>query len=320
MFFVVMSLTQSCSLLLFLLGFLSPIESKGAEINQSPNKIIVQKGGSVQITCSFTFEGRPVGVYLRRRLTESIIYIQNNGDKRFDRNHTEVSGIVNNFTVTLHQLQENDSDLYLCDGSIYTSVVQRIQGRGTLVIVTESKGAEINQSPNKIIVQKGGSVQITCSFTFEGRPVGVYLRRRLTESIIYIQNNGDKRFDRNHTEVSGIVNNFTVTLHQLQENDSDLYLCDGSIYTSVVQRIQGRGTLVIVTDFQQEWKSYLLIMLGVIILFLIGFLIFHAESLRMDVKHCYKPKKKTNQNLVYEDMSYSLKRNTKSNPTYYLAS
>nr|XP_033818122.1 T-cell antigen CD7-like isoform X2 [Geotrypetes seraphini] len=217
-----------------------------------------------------------------------------------------------------------------------------------LILSVPSLGEfEINQSPYKIIVQEGGSVQITCSFTIQGEPVGVYLQRRLTEKVTYIQNNGDKFFDRNHTEVFGNVRNFTVTLHWLQKNESDLYMCDGTIRIpsstpkSLIP-IRGSGTLVIITDgiyngsFSRNlledsqtkcsrndssaWMIYVFIVLVVIILILIGVFIFLAKTTQTAFKHCYKPKKKANQNIVYEDMSYSLRRNTGSNPTYYLAS
>ncbi|XP_029453450.1 uncharacterized protein LOC115089521 [Rhinatrema bivittatum] len=199
-----------------------------------------------------------------------------------------------------------------------------------------SENLKINQSPNEIFVGEGGSVRISCSFTVAGDPVGVYLKRRCSKKIAYFQSNGNTFMERNHTELSGNVRNFTITLHQLQRNETDWYLCEGAIRNPSISQMWGTGTLVIVLadavcddplsaksatemTHSSTWQLYLLIAFGIIILVLMFGLVILAAR-QMDLKECFKPKKKSSQNLVYEDMSYSLRRNTMSKPTYYLAS
>ncbi|XP_029453449.1 T-cell antigen CD7 [Rhinatrema bivittatum] len=128
------------SILFVLLGI--PYDCEAQEkvsIQQSPYTVSVPEGHSLNITCAFTAERSPLGVFFKRRFAENIAYISKEGRVSIERDYVErtrLSGPMNNFMVTLHHLRENDTDLYLCEGSVQNPSSLLITGTGTLVIVT----------------------------------------------------------------------------------------------------------------------------------------------------------------------------------------
>ncbi|XP_030063860.1 T-cell antigen CD7-like [Microcaecilia unicolor] len=108
-------------------------------VQQLPHTVSVREGSSLNITCSFTTGESPLGVFFKRRFNKNIAYISKEGRVSIERDYVErikVSGAMNNFMVTLYHLRGNDTDLYLCEGSVPNPSALPLTGTGTLVIVT----------------------------------------------------------------------------------------------------------------------------------------------------------------------------------------
>ncbi|XP_038634072.1 T-cell antigen CD7-like [Scyliorhinus canicula] len=107
---------------------------------QSPFIKQVKEGESVSINCEFSSTQHSiVGVYLKRNLSNPIdlIYIHQSGNTILDINRTEFKGNVKNFTITLKNLQESDTDIYYCVFGIRPPLSDKY-GQGTVLLVSES--------------------------------------------------------------------------------------------------------------------------------------------------------------------------------------
>ncbi|NWI85038.1 CD7 protein, partial [Pitta sordida] len=99
-----------------------------------------------------------------------------------------------------------------------------------------------------------------------------------------------------------------ITLHDLQKNDSDNYVCAEEVENSPL--LSAKGTMVLVKDAEGEqacrdssWVVYsLIIVVALLFSALVCCALYHANMKK------YFQKKNTN--VVYEDMSYSSRRNT----------
>nr|XP_033818124.1 T-cell antigen CD7 [Geotrypetes seraphini]XP_033818125.1 T-cell antigen CD7 [Geotrypetes seraphini]XP_033818126.1 T-cell antigen CD7 [Geotrypetes seraphini]XP_033818127.1 T-cell antigen CD7 [Geotrypetes seraphini] len=108
-------------------------------IQQLPHTVSVREGSSLNITCSFSTGESPLGVFFKRRFNKNIAYLSKEGRVSIERDYverTKISGAMNNFMVTLRHLRGNDTDLYLCEGSMQSPSTLLLIGTGTLVIVT----------------------------------------------------------------------------------------------------------------------------------------------------------------------------------------
>ncbi|NWI75096.1 CD7 protein, partial [Dryoscopus gambensis] len=103
-------------------------------------------------------------------------------------------------------------------------------------------------------------------------------------------------------------NRTMITLHNLQEKDSDTYVCAEEVINSPL--LLASGTMVVVKDaeVEQAYKksSWYLITLIVMVALLFCALVCCALY-RVDVKKYFQKKKP---NVVYEDMSYNSRRST----------
>ncbi|XP_075759666.1 T-cell antigen CD7 [Pelodiscus sinensis] len=173
---------------------------------------------------------------------------------------------------------------------------------------------DVTQEPAILMVHEGESVNITCSITNNGKLAGMYLRRVLVKAmhVVYIRNNSE-----NHTanlryktriESAVLSTGVRITLHGLQKNDTDLYVCQGSVLVNGDPRtVSGQGTMLVVKDMEQaechvaSWVPYALSFLTLLLVSVLGFLILSHVDIK---KHCQKGKK-NQANMVYEDMSFS---------------
>ncbi|GCB61903.1 uncharacterized protein [Scyliorhinus torazame] len=110
---------------------------------QSPFIKQVKEGESVSINCEFSSKQQPlVGVYLRRNLSypTDLIYVHTQSNTIRDSyiNRTEFKGKVKNFTITLKNLQESDTDIYYCVFGIRHPTISDKYGQGTMLLVSES--------------------------------------------------------------------------------------------------------------------------------------------------------------------------------------
>ncbi|NXO40496.1 CD7 protein, partial [Locustella ochotensis] len=110
----------------------------------------------------------------------------------------------------------------------------------------------------------------------------------------------------NRLEYSREGNRIVITLHSLQEKDSDYYICAEQVMRSPV--LSASGTMVLVKEVEQacEKSSWGLYSLLIVVALLFCALVC-CTLCRVDVKKYFQKKKP---NVVYEDMSYNSRRST----------
>ncbi|NXT51501.1 CD7 protein, partial [Pluvianellus socialis] len=103
-----------------------------------------------------------------------------------------------------------------------------------------------------------------------------------------------------------------VTLNNLQENDSGIYQCAGILKNAASLSVSRSGTIVLIKEVKQagcSWNSHS--SWGIYGLATVVVLLFSAlmcsTLYRVNIKKSFQKK---NPNAVYEDMSYSSRRNT----------
>ncbi|XP_039356169.1 uncharacterized protein LOC120382822 [Mauremys reevesii] len=178
---------------------------------------------------------------------------------------------------------------------------------------------DVTQKPAVLLVNEGESVNITCSIHTKGRLVGMYLKREVLNAmeVLYITNNCTSltvnvRY-KDRINISCLQTEVRITLHQLQKNDTALYVCRGSILENYEPNcVSSQGTILVVKGMEQaechmaSWVPYVLSFMVLISVSALGYLILSHIDIK---KHCQEGKKKQS-NTVYEDMSYPLRLNT----------
>ncbi|KFO71656.1 T-cell antigen CD7, partial [Cuculus canorus] len=100
-----------------------------------------------------------------------------------------------------------------------------------------------------------------------------------------------------------------ITLHDLQKTDTDIYVCVGVLRNSSFLSVNRNGTMMLIKEEEQRdcsnssWVFYSLI---ITVALLFSALIYCTFS-RVYIKKYFQKRKP---NAVYEDMSYSSRRNT----------
>ncbi|NWX41112.1 CD7 protein, partial [Steatornis caripensis] len=113
----------------------------------------------------------------------------------------------------------------------------------------------------------------------------------------------------NRLEYSKEEKKIVITLHNLQKSDSDIYVCAGVLKNASFLSVNRSGTMMLIKEVEQtdcsnsSWGIYSLI---IVVMLLFSELIC-CILCRVNMKK-YFQKRKTN--AVYEDMSYSSRRNT----------
>ncbi|KFV65399.1 T-cell antigen CD7, partial [Dryobates pubescens] len=106
-----------------------------------------------------------------------------------------------------------------------------------------------------------------------------------------------------------------VTLHNLQENDSGIYVCAGVLKNVSSLSVSESGTMMLIKDVEQadcSNNSWVISGLTIIVALLLTTLMC-CTLYCVNVKKCFQKRKShTVLNTVYEDMSYSSRRNTLS--------
>ncbi|NXB55590.1 CD7 protein, partial [Struthidea cinerea] len=110
----------------------------------------------------------------------------------------------------------------------------------------------------------------------------------------------------NRLEYSREGNRMVITLQNLQEDDSDNYVCAEEVTNAPL--LSASGTMVLVQEAEQacEKSSWVLYALTVVVALLFCSLVC-CTLYRVDVKKYFQKKKP---NVVYEDMSYNSRRST----------
>ncbi|XP_040979725.1 T-cell antigen CD7 isoform X2 [Aquila chrysaetos chrysaetos] len=180
---------------------------------------------------------------------------------------------------------------------------------------SQAKTSEVvEQSPLYVNPQQGQSINITCALKSSHEDEGFYLLKTQMqpERVLYVSSqNGSTIFPAfaNRLEFSKEEKKILITLHNLQKNDSDVYVCAGMLKSSTFLSVNRSGTMVLVKEVEQthcsnnSWGIYGLI----IVVALLFFALICCTLYRVDMKKYFQKRKP---NAVYEDMSYSSRRNT----------
>ncbi|KAF2978898.1 hypothetical protein EK904_010585 [Melospiza melodia maxima] len=276
---------------------------------QSTDVISAWEGDSISITCPMNRAEYQLGMYLRLiRQSVNVIYYSKENSSRINpdfANRIECSKEGENFRITLHRLQESDSEIYVCTDILQMKEIYR----KTIIVLVKAKSRRpLEQSPLHANPEQGQSVNITCELKSEEK---FYLFRTHVQpgtvlSVPNLRGSGVSPAFENRLEYSREGNRIVVLLHKLQENDSDNYICAQEVKGSPL--FSARGTMVLVKEVEQaceksSWDLYaLLIVVAVLFCALVCCALY-----RVDVKKYFQRKKP---NEVYEDMSYNSRRST----------
>ncbi|XP_034963852.1 uncharacterized protein LOC118081477 [Zootoca vivipara] len=186
--------------------------------------------------------------------------------------------------------------------------------------VTENK-------PELIVItaEEGESVNITCTFD-QLAMSGLHLRRTLVKAmdVLYVKKHGRHMTKaaeyESRMEYFELKNASTIMLKHVKKNDSDGYLCGGTLIINQEPRIMNFSTIILAVKEASAmkliecpsflWVPYILIFMSLLLLFGLGYFILS----RIDIKKfCNKGKAAETQNMVYEDMTCSLRHNTVNN-------
>ncbi|NWS10713.1 CD7 protein, partial [Pachyramphus minor] len=133
------------------------------------------------------------------------------------------------------------------------------------------------------------------------------------ESVLYVSNQNTARIlpafaDR--LEYSKEGKQIVITLHNLQENDSDNYVCAEEVkHVKSTRLLSASGTMLLVKENSQQafsdssWVIYFLL----VVVALLFCALVCCTLYRVNIKKYFQDPPP---NVVYEDMSYSSRRNT----------
>ncbi|NXQ31370.1 CD7 protein, partial [Alaudala cheleensis] len=284
--------------------------------NERPTDVITAwEGDSISITCPTTGSQNRVGMYLtaiRQKL--NVIYFPKEHSPNINPDFAgriEHSKEGENLRITLHRLQESDSQIYLCSEIVKINGRPKDLYRKTTIVVVKAKSCRaLEQSPPYASPEQGQSVSITCELRSSPEDEEFYLLRTLMQpgkvlSLSNLNNSQVSPAFGNRLEYSREGNRIVVTLHNLQERDSDNYVCAEQVAESPL--LSASGTMLLVKKGEQEceksWGFYTLL---VVVALLLCALVC-CTLWPVDVKKYFQKKKP---NVVYEDMSYNSRRST----------
>ncbi|XP_030317986.1 uncharacterized protein LOC115599334 [Calypte anna] len=228
----------------------------GEEHQQSTDILSVWEGDSITITCSMKASDSEVTTLLTTGIQSVIVctYKQSNSSvlpALADR--AECSKEGRDLRITLHNAQESDSNIYQCIKFIkIRGRHKKLNGKTTIVVVKGYTSGVVEQSPLYANPQQGKSISITCALNNFHEEKGMYLLKTHTqrERVLYVssQNASSTVFPpfANRLEYSKEEQKIVITLHNLQENDSDIYVCAGVLNGSSFLSVNRRGTMVLI--------------------------------------------------------------------------
>ncbi|KAL2297620.1 hypothetical protein Nmel_016169 [Mimus melanotis] len=286
--------------------------------NEQPRDVIsAWEGDSVSIICPMNGSQNQVGMYLRAiRHHLNVLYLPKEKSQKSDYgfdNRIKWSKEGENLRITLHRLQQSDSEIYLCSEIVkINDSPKELYGKTTMVLVKAKSSSTLEQSPLFANPERGQSVSITCVLKSSPEPDRFYLLRAHVQpgTVLSVSNVNVSWVSPafgHRLKYSREGNRTVITLQNLQEKDSDNYICAEEV-TAASPLLSGRGTMVLVKGGEQvceksSWDLYVLIVVGALL-----FLALVCCTLyRVDVMKYFQKEKP---NVVYEDMSYSSRRNT----------
>ncbi|NXU34718.1 CD7 protein, partial [Drymodes brunneopygia] len=310
-----MSCLPTASLFLLLLPCFPAQDGEGNE--QSTDVVSAWEGGSVSITCPMKHGSQnQVGMYLTAiRQDVNVVYFSRKERPNINPdfvNRVNYSEEGETLRITLHRLQQSDSNIYLCSEIVKANGHHKdVYGKTTIVVVKAISRGALEQSPLYANPGQGQSVSITCVWRSSREDQGFYLLRThvqpgtvLSVSNLNVPSVSLDFGDRLNYSREG--NRSVITLHSLQEKDSDNYVCAEEVKDSPL--LLGSGTIVLVQDAEEACKkiSWGLYGLGIVVALLFCALVC-CTLYRVDVKKYFQKRKP---NVVYEDMSFNSRRST----------
>ncbi|XP_038013330.1 uncharacterized protein LOC119709513 [Motacilla alba alba] len=302
----------NASLFLLLLPCFPAQDGGGHE--QSTDVISAWEGNSVSIICPMN--QNQVGMYLRTVIQNlNVVYSSKEKPPSVNpafANRVECSKEGENLRITLHRLQESDSQIYVCAEILkIDGYPQEIYGKTTIVVVKAKFSRALEQSPLHANPEPGQSVSITCVLKSSPEDEQFYLLRTLVQPgmVLSVSNLNVSEVSPafgNRLEYSREGNRTVVTLHKLQENDSDNYICALKVKGSPL--LSASGTMLLVKEVEQACKKSSWDLYAVLIVVALLFCALVCCTLYHVVVKKYFQKKKPN--VVYEDMSYNSRRST----------
>ncbi|XP_023794285.1 uncharacterized protein LOC111937250 isoform X2 [Cyanistes caeruleus] len=227
-------------------------------------------------------------------------------------NRIEYSKEGENLRITLHGLQQSDSKIYLCSQIVKVNDHHKdLYGKKTIVVVKARSSRALEQSPPFANPEQGQSVNITCVLKSSPAEEEFYLLRIHVQpaTVLSVANLNSSEVSPafgNRLEYSREGNRIVITLHSLQEKDSDNYICAEGPKNSPL--LSASGTMLLVKGVEQaceksSWDMYALLIVVALLFCALVFCTLYC----VDVKKYFQKKKV---NVVYEDMSYNSRRST----------
>ncbi|XP_050764619.1 T-cell antigen CD7 [Gymnogyps californianus] len=291
----------------------------GEENEQSTDIISVWEGDSISITCSMKGSENEVGTYLKTSiLPVNVIYVSKQNTSYILpalANRIKYSKEGRNLRITLHNVQESDSNIYQCTRFIKNKGHhKKLDGKTTILVVKAKSSGVVEQSPLYVNAQQGQSINITCALESSLEDEGIYLLRTHVqpERVLYVSSeNASTIFPAfaNRLEYSKGEKKIVITLHNLRKSDSDIYVCAGVLKNSSFFSVNRSGTIMLIKEVEQtdcsnsSWGIY---GLTIVVVLLFSALIC-CTLYRVNMKKYFQKRKP---NAVYEDMSFSSRHNT----------
>ncbi|XP_066056842.1 T-cell antigen CD7 isoform X2 [Chamaea fasciata] len=300
-----------------------PAQNGGGN-EQSTDVISAWEGDSINITCPMNGSRNQVGMYLKTiRQNLKVVNFPKKEPPKINpefANRTEYSEEGENYRITLHRLQQSDSAIYQCSEiAVINGRHAKIYGKTTIVVVkgvaipplnkAEFSGA-LEQSPPYANPEQGQSVSITCVLRSSPKDEEFYLLRTNLQparvlSVSHLNESKVSPAFGNRLEYSREGNRIVITLHDLQEKDSDNYICAEQVEGSPL--LSGNGTMVLVKGEQACEKSFWDLYALLTVVALLFCALVCCTLRRVDMKKYFQKKKP---NVVYEDMSFNSRRST----------
>ncbi|NWJ02839.1 CD7 protein, partial [Crypturellus undulatus] len=284
----------------------------------SPDFVSAWEGDSISITCPMKNSESEQGTYLRTSVQKTNVVYLSRQNTSFVlpalANRIYFANEGKKLRVTFKNVLENDSNIYLCTNIIKESHYVMLDGKRTMVVVRAKENGVVEQSPLSLSVQQGESISIKCSLKSPHEEEGIFLLKThmKPERVLYVSRQNASTISttfENRLEYSKQEKTLVIILHNLQKNDSDVYLCVGVLQNTIALALNGSGTMVLVKDVEQTGcsrSSWTFCGLTIAAVMLFSALICSVLH-RVNIKKYFQKRKP---NAVYEDMSYSSRRST----------
>lgn len=109
-------------------------------MEQSPLYVNPQQGQSVNITCALKSSHEEEGIFLLKThmQPERVLHVSSQNTSTISpafANRLEYSKQEKKIVITLHNLQKNDSDIYVCAGVVKNFSFLQVNRSGTMVLI-----------------------------------------------------------------------------------------------------------------------------------------------------------------------------------------